>query len=65
VGCADNDVRDGGSDADFNARVTLFCKLTLEELVQLSVEDAICYKLSPLRAATMALDTNHFSLIRE
>lgn len=54
--CADDDVGDGGSDADFDARVSLLCQLALEELVQLGIEDTICYKLSPLRAVIMALD---------
>jgi hypothetical protein len=59
--CADDDVGDGGSDADLDAGVALLCQFALEELVQLSVEDTICYELSPLRAATVALDMNHFS----
>jgi hypothetical protein len=49
--CADDDVGDGGSDADFDARVTLLCQFTLKEFVQLGIEDTICYELSPLRAA--------------
>jgi len=50
---ADDDVGNGGSDADFDARVALFRQFTLEELVQLGVEDSICDKLSPLRAARL------------
>jgi len=49
VGCANDDVGDSGSDADFDTRVSLFSQLTLEEFVQLSVEDTICDELSPLR----------------
>ncbi len=43
------DVGDSGSDADFNARVSLFGQLALEELIQLGVEDTIGDELSPLR----------------
>ena len=50
VGCADDDVGDGGGDADLDARVALLGQLALEELVQLGVEDSICDELSPLRA---------------
>lgn len=46
----DDDVGDGGSDPDLDARVSLLSKLTLEELVQFSVEDTIGDELSPLRA---------------
>lgn len=42
VGGADDDVGDGGRDADLDARVTLLSELALEELVQLGVEDTIC-----------------------
>jgi hypothetical protein len=41
VGCADDDVGDGGSDADLDARVALLGELTLEELVQFGIEDAV------------------------
>jgi hypothetical protein len=41
VGGADDDVGDGGSDADLDARVALLGQLTLEELVQLGIEDAV------------------------
>lgn len=50
VGGADDDVGDGGGDADFDARVSLLGQLTLEELVQLGVEDTIGDELSPLGA---------------
>lgn len=42
VGCADDDVGDGGSDADFDARVALLSEFALEELVQLGVENTVC-----------------------
>lgn len=48
VGGADDDVGDGGSDADFDARVSLLSQLALEELVQLGVEDTVSDELSPL-----------------
>ncbi len=50
MGSPNNDVGDGGSNSDFDTRVSLLRKFTLEELVQLSVENTICDKLSPLRA---------------
>jgi hypothetical protein len=50
VGCPDDDVGDGRGDTNFNARVSLLSQLTLEELVQLGVEDTIGHELSPLRA---------------
>ncbi len=43
------DIGNGRSDADFDARVSLFGQLALEEFVQLSVEDTVCDELSPLR----------------
>jgi hypothetical protein len=42
VGGADDDVGDGGCDADLDAGVALLGQLALEELVQLSIEDTIC-----------------------
>lgn len=51
VGGADDDVGDGGGDADFDAGVSLLGQLALEELVQLGVEDTIGDELSPLGAA--------------
>lgn len=39
---ADDDVGDGGSDADLDAGVALLSQLALEELVQLGVEDTVC-----------------------
>lgn len=45
---ADDDVGHGRGDADLDARVALLGQLTLEELVQLSVEDAIGDELSAL-----------------
>ena len=50
VGGADDDVGDGGSDADLDARVALLSQLALEELVELGVEDTIGDELSPLGA---------------
>ena len=52
VGGPDDDIGDGGSDADLDARVSLLSQFALEELVQLGVEDTIGHELSPLRAAT-------------
>lgn len=46
----DDDVGDGGGDADFDARVALLCEFTLEELVQLGVKDTIGDELSALGA---------------
>lgn len=51
VGGADDDVGDGGSDADLDAGVALLGELTLEELVELGVEDTVSDELSPLGAA--------------
>ena len=48
VGCADDDVGDGGGDSDLNTRVSLLSKFALEELVQFCVEDTIGDELSPL-----------------
>jgi hypothetical protein len=42
VGGADDDVGDGGCDADLDAGVALLGQLALEELVQLSIEDTVC-----------------------
>lgn len=39
---ADDDVGDGGGDADLNAGVALLGQLALEELVQLGIEDTVC-----------------------
>ena len=49
MGGADDDVGDGGRNADLDAGVTLLGQLALEELVQLGVEDAIGDELSALR----------------
>lgn len=49
VGGSDDDIGDGGGDADFDTRVTLLGKLTLEELVELGVEDAVGDELPALR----------------
>jgi hypothetical protein len=51
VGGADDDVGDGGRNADLDAGVTLLSKLALEELVQLGVENTVCAML-----ATRSLD---------
>lgn len=48
VGSADDDVGNGGGDADFDAGVALLGQLALEELVQLGVEDTVGDELSPL-----------------
>ena len=45
---ADDDVRDGGGDADLDTRVTLLSELTLEELVELGVENTVGDELSAL-----------------
>jgi hypothetical protein len=50
VGGADDDVGDGGGDADLDAGVTLLSELALEELVELGVEDTVSDELSPLGA---------------
>lgn len=42
VGGADDDVGDGGGDADLDAGVALLSQLALEELVQLGVENTVC-----------------------
>jgi len=47
---ADDDVGDGGGDADLDARIALLGQLALEELVQLGVEDTVGDELSPLGA---------------
>jgi hypothetical protein len=41
VGCADDDVGDCGGDADLDAGIALLSEFTLEELVQLGVEDTV------------------------
>ena len=48
VGCADDDIGDGGCNSDFDARVSLLSQLALEEFVQLCVEDTIGNELSSL-----------------
>lgn len=50
VGGADDDVGNGGGDADLDAGVTLLSELALEELVELGVEDTVSDELSPLGA---------------
>lgn len=47
---ADDDVGDGGGDADFDAGVTLLGEFALEEFVQFGVEDTVRDELSALRA---------------
>jgi hypothetical protein len=42
VGCANDDVGNGGSDADFDTGVAFLSEFALEELIQLGVEDTIC-----------------------
>jgi hypothetical protein len=46
VGGADDDVGDGGRDADLDAGVALLGQLALEELVQLSIEDTVWAELA-------------------
>ena len=48
VGCADDDVGDGGGDSNFNTRVSFLSQLALEELIQFRVEDTIGDELSSL-----------------
>ena len=50
VGGSDDDVGNGGGDADLDAGVTLLSELALEELVKLGVEDTVSDELSPLGA---------------
>lgn len=50
VGCADDNIGDGGGDSDFDTRVSLLSQLALEEFVQFCVEDTVGDELSPLRA---------------
>ena len=50
VGGADDDVGDGGGDADLDAGVTLLSELALEELVELGVEDTVSDELLALGA---------------
>lgn len=50
VGGADDDVGNGGGDADFDTGITLLSQLALEEFVQLGVEDTVGDELSPLGA---------------
>lgn len=50
MGGADDDVGNGGGDANFDAGVALLSQLALEELVQLGIEDTIGDELSPLGA---------------
>jgi len=47
---ADDDVGDGRSDADFDARVALLGEFTLEEFVEFGVEDTVGDELSALGA---------------
>ena len=42
------DVGDGGSNADFNARITLLSQLALKEFIQFGVEHAIGDEFSTL-----------------
>lgn len=48
VGCADDDIGDGGCNSDFDARVSLLSQLALKEFVQFCVEDTIGDELSSL-----------------
>lgn len=60
VGGADDDVGDGGRDADLDARVALLGELALEELVELGVEDTVSDELSPLGAVEISKVSNSF-----
>jgi hypothetical protein len=42
VGCADDDIGDGGCDADLDAGVAFLGEFTLEEFVQFGVENTVC-----------------------
>lgn len=55
VGGSNDDVGDGGGNANFDARVALFRQFTLEELVQLSEENTICNELSALGAGQLSV----------
>lgn len=50
LGGADDDVGDGGGDADLDAGVALLSELALEELVEFGIEDAVGDELSALGA---------------
>jgi hypothetical protein len=50
VGGSDDDIGDGGGNADLDAGVALLSELALEELVELGVEDTVGDELSPLGA---------------
>jgi hypothetical protein len=56
-GATRTDVGDGGSNSDFDPRVTLLGQLTLEELVQLGIEDTVRNELATL--ADSALLSGH------
>jgi hypothetical protein len=58
VGGSDDDVGNGGGDADLDAGVTLLSELALEELVELGVEDTVGDELSPLGAMRGKLSVN-------
>lgn len=47
------DVCDGGGNSDFNSGVTLLGEFSLEEFIQLSVEDSIGYELASLGNGTL------------
>jgi hypothetical protein len=59
----DDDIGNGGSDADLDAGVALLCELALEELVQLGVEDTVYDELviSPSVCAHPKLGSRHSS----
>lgn len=59
VGGADDDVGDGGRDADLDTRVTLLSQLVLEELVQLGVEDTVSHELSALGATRRTIECQY------
>lgn len=58
VGGADDDIGDGGGDADLDTGVTLLSELALEELVQLGVENTVCGGLLALPSTLDAAYAN-------
>ena len=43
------DISHGRRDANLDTRVSFLCQLTLEELIQFGIKDAVCHKLPSLR----------------
>ena len=65
VGGSDDNVGNGGGDADLDAGVTLLSELALKELVELGVEDTVSDELSPLGAIEeeMSVHVLNFSVL--